>query len=97
MSMLQTHETKQIEEAIRPSFPNVLAYRYNSASIRVRVVDERFSSKSRSERHRMLEPVLASLPEDTQSDITVLLLLSPNELGTSPMNVEFEHPTPSRL
>jgi len=97
MNMVQTDETKQIEDAIRQAFPDVHAYRYNSASIRVRVIDERFRDKSKAERERMVDPVVAQLPDEIQSDITVLLLLAPQETTTSLMNLEFERPTPSRL
>jgi stress-induced morphogen len=92
-----TEETTRIEEAIRSEFPDVEAYRYNSASIRVRVIDERFRDKSKAERERMVSSLLNQLPEETQSDITILLLLTPDETKESLMNLEFEHPTPSRL
>jgi stress-induced morphogen len=93
----RTEETEKIEKTIQPNFPNVEAYRYNSASIRVRVIDGRFQNKSKSERHEMVYPLLKDLPEEILSDVTILLLLTPEELDTSPMNVEFEHPSPSRL
>lgn len=97
MSKRTTKETQHIEKVIRKAFPDVRAYRYNSASIRVRILDEKFANKTRVERERMLRPLLAQLPEETQSDITVLLLLAPHETSTSMMNLEFESPTPSRL
>jgi stress-induced morphogen len=99
VSKKKNRETKKIEEVIKPSFPNadVEVYRYNSASIRVRMIDIQFRGKSKAERHDMVAPLLRNLPENTQADITVLLLLSPEELETSPMNVEFEYPSPSRL
>jgi stress-induced morphogen len=97
MSRRFTKETRQIEQVIRKSFPDVRAYRYNSASIRVRVIDKKFTKMSRVERERLVDPLLDELPEDTKSDITILLLLAPHETATSPMNLEFEHPTPSRL
>lgn len=97
MSMLQTEETQTVEDVIRKRFPNVRAYRYNSASIRVRIIDDRFANTSKTERERMVNPILAELPEEIQSDITILLLLAPQETSTSMMNLEFEHPTPSRL
>ena len=37
------------------------------------------------------------LPEETQSDVTILLLLAPEEAGRSLMNLEFENPSPSRV
>ena len=93
----KTAETKKIEQVVGKRFPNVEAYRYNSASIRVRVIDEAFLGKSKAEREQMLASLLDSLPDKTQRDITILLLLAPEETTTSMMNVEFEQPSPSDL
>jgi hypothetical protein len=49
------------------------------------------------ERERLVLPLIRQLPEDIQADITILLLLAPEEAGKSLMNLEFENPTPSRL
>ena len=93
----KTDETREIERMLREHFPDVIAYRQNSASIRVRVVDERFRGKSLIDRENMVEPLLATMPEETQIDITILLLLSPEEIGRSMMNIEFEDPVESML
>lgn len=45
----------------------------------------------------MVDPLLEQLPTETQNDITILLLLAPEETHLSMMNLEFEHPTPSKL
>jgi stress-induced morphogen len=106
MSALQekkTAETARIEQLLLKHFPNhstahpPTVYRYNSASIRIRIVDDCFNGKTRSERERLVLPLLDKLSEETQSDITVLLLLTPEEMGQSLMNLEFENPTPSRV
>jgi stress-induced morphogen len=103
MGKKKTPETKRIERILRDSFPDhpadypPEAYRYNPASIRVRVVDESFRGKSRPDREAMVLPLLRKLGEDVRADITVLLLLSPDEVQQSMMNLEFEEPTPSRL
>ena len=60
---LRTSETRRVEEILREEFPNTDAYRYNSASIRVRVIDHRFEGKSTEERDAMVEPILEKLPE----------------------------------
>ena len=103
-SRKSTAETRQIEKLLREQFPEYpaeyppSAYRYNSASIRVRVVSERFAGKNRVERSELVYPVLEkNLPRDTWEDITIILLLAPDELDDSLMNREFEKPTPSRL
>lgn len=100
----KTAETRKIEKLLRQHFPDhppefpPEAYRYNPASIRVRVVSERFSGKDLVERSEMVYPILEkNLPEETWQDITVILLLPPGEVEDSFMNREFEKPTPSRL
>lgn|SRR5262245_17524395 len=99
----RTDETRMIEEELRKHFPNSprefppAAYRYNPASIRVRLVDPAFRGKSRSEREDMVYPVLQTLSESTQDDITILLLLTPEEVSDTLMSVEFDRPSRSRL
>jgi stress-induced morphogen len=99
----RTPETKRIEELLKERFPSYpkkyppIAYRYNPYSIRVRLVDKQFKGMSLSERYRLVEPLIECLPEETQEDITILLILAPDELNRSAMNLEFETPTPSPL
>src|SRR5204862_1194307 len=81
----RTDETRRIEELLRKAgFERVDAYRYNSASIRVRVVDQRFEGLSRERRDAMVEPHLEQLPERTQADITTLFVFAPSELQQTP-------------
>lgn len=75
----------------------VHSYRQNSASIRIRVIDPSFASMDLATRDDLLWEILERLPEGVQSQITVLLLLTPDETKTSLMNMEFDHPIPSRL
>lgn len=99
----QNAETRKIEGLLADHFADTpttippMAYRYNPASIRVRVVSDRFRGKSRSEREDMVLPIIRQLPENTQQDITILLLLAPEELDTSMMNTEFDNPSRSLL
>ncbi|MGE0607364.1 MAG: hypothetical protein AB7O62_09745 [Pirellulales bacterium] len=103
MATRSTKETKVIERLLAERFPGYpeewppRAYRYNSASIRIRIVHAMFEDKTKSDRDRLVRAVIRTLPEETQSDITVLLLLTPEELDASMMNREFEHPSPSAL
>lgn len=96
-----TKETNKIAHDLSKSKSfrdaKVDVYRYNSASIRIRIVDDCFKGKSLVEREEMVLPLIRKLPKKTQSDITVLLLLAPEEVSGSLMNLEFEDPTPSRL
>jgi hypothetical protein len=98
---LRTSETRKVEEVLRKVFPNTDAYRYNPASIRIRIVDPRFKGKSIQKRDALVEPHLKTLPEATQSDIMNLLTLYPNETEESTRaafaNLEFEDPSPSEL
>jgi len=94
----KTAETRKVEEILRKEFPHTDAYRYNSASIRVRVVDKRFEGKTTEQRDAMVEPLLEKLPQNTQADIINLLTLTPGEQAASSIaNLEFDDPSPSRL
>jgi hypothetical protein len=97
----RTDETRRVEAIFRTEFPNTDAYRFNSASIRVRVIDDRFKGKSLDEREEMVLPLFRQLPKKTRDDILLLLKLAPDELGKigreTLMNHEFEQPLPSHL
>lgn len=101
----QNEETHSVENILRSAgFEQVDSYRYNSASIRVRVIDARFEGLSHVERDTLIEPYLAKLPDDTQADIVTLLALAPSELAPGSkmlrqqlLNLEFEDPSPSQL
>ncbi len=73
------------------------AYRQNSVSIRIRIVDPDFTRLSRSDRHDAIWQILEQLPEDVQSHISTLLLLTPKEAPKSFANVDFDNPIPSKL
>lgn len=101
----RTDETRAVEELLRAAgFERVDAYRYNSASIRLRVVDARFEGLSPEKRDAMVEPHLEQLPERTQADIISLFTFAPSELEQTPrtlkefpLNAEFDDPSPSTL
>jgi hypothetical protein len=98
----RTPETRKIEELLRAKgFEWVDAYRYNSASIRVRVIDSRFEGMRIPEREDLVFPIIDSLPKGTREDILLLLLMAPSELrGRNRhllVNLEFENPLPSLL
>ncbi len=102
---MRTDESRMVEDALRKAgFQRVDSYRYNSASIRVRVIDPRFDGLKIEKRHAMIEPHLDQLPERTQADIISLFALAPSELEQKPetlrqfvKNVEFDDPSPSIL
>jgi stress-induced morphogen len=100
----RTSETRIVEDLLRQHFERADSYRYNSASIRVRVIDSRFEGLSREKRDAMVEQYLDTLPLETQQDIVTLFTFAPSELTRSPatfreflLNTEFDDPSPSTL
>lgn len=97
----RTDESRQVEDLLRSRFHQADAYRYNSASLRVRVIDPSFRGKSAAQRDRLVSRLLDTLPESIQADIVMLVALSPEEAqdfgGSYLENVEFENPSPSLL
>src|SRR5260370_23719907 len=84
-------------ERINPGAAATL-YRQNSASIRVRIVDERFSGWSKGKRHDYAWTFISErLTEDEIQEISMLLLLTPTELRTSFINTEFDDPIRSEF
>ncbi len=83
----------------RQSHPRaeIASYRQNSGSIRIRIIDPDFRGLDKALRHDQIWKILSELPEDTQTQITVLLLLTPEETKKSIANMDFENPIPSRL
>ena len=93
---------KQVLEALRPyeeQHPSaqIEAYRQNSVSIRVRIIDDDFSGISRTDRHEHIWTFLEKLPEEVLSEMSLLVLLTPAEAKNSFASYEFDHPTPSDL
>jgi hypothetical protein len=90
---------KLLEEKYLPDYPKakIDVYRYNSASIRIRVIDPSFSGLDWIECDTFLWKTIEELSEDTISQITLLMCLTPNEIAKSMMNMEFEDPTPTRF
>ncbi len=72
-------------------------YRQNSVSVRIRIIDPDLTGRSRAERNKDAWNYLNSLPEEIQSDVSSLILLTPEETKMSFANFEFEHPIPSNL
>lgn len=72
-------------------------YRQNSVSVRVRIIDPDLAGQGKPQRSQLAWRYLSQLPEDVQSDISTLLLLTPGETQKSFANFEFEDPIPSKL
>jgi stress-induced morphogen len=71
----------------------VEVFRYSPVSVRVRIIDPDFRGKNRSERHRSVWPLLYPLNEDVLGELTMLLLITPEERTSSSVNRDFEGPT----
>lgn len=101
----RTAESRMVEtKLLEAGFQRVDAYRYNSASLRVRIVDERFEGVDREGRDAMVETYIDSLPPNMQADIVNLVLVTPSELAAPAhnfrgfmLNTEFDNPSPSML
>lgn len=72
-------------------------YRQNRVSVRIRIIDPSFQGLDKPERHSKIWHYLEKLPEDAQGDISMLLLLTPDETKMSFANFEFEDPIPTQL
>ena len=100
----RTAETRMVEDVLKQHFEQADSYRYNSASIRVRVIDPCFEGMPREKRDAMVEQYLDKLPPETQRDIVTLFTFAPSDLKRTPttfrehmLNTEFDAPSPSML
>src|SRR5258708_1593149 len=73
------------------------AYRQNPVSIRIRVIDPDFRGVDEIDREDIIWPLLDELDEEVRADITLVLLLTPEETKKSFANLEFNNPIPSGL
>jgi len=71
--------------------------RHNPVSIRLRIIDPDFQGMDRIEREPAVWKLLRQLPEEVFVNITMLLLLTPEETTHSLASHEFDHPIPSRV
>src|SRR5438045_2706506 len=65
------------------------AYRYNPASVRVRIIDPDFKGIDPIDREELVWPIIDRLPDGIISDITALVLITPTERMRTPMSLEF--------
>jgi stress-induced morphogen len=71
--------------------------RHSPVSIRLRIIDPDFQGLDRLEREPEIWKLLHRLPEDVLVNITMLLLLTPEEAEYSLASQEFDHPIPSHV
>ena len=72
-------------------------YRQNPASVRIRIIDPDFAGINRVERNDRVWKYFDAISDDEQGDISMLVLLTPDETSRSTANLEFEDPVPSWL
>lgn len=89
-------EALQSYEADHPD-SQIDLYRQNAVSVRVRIIDPDFANQSKVERSKEAWKYLNSLPDEVQSDLSTLILLTPEETSQSFANFEFDDPIPSSL
>jgi hypothetical protein len=95
--------TQRIEQRLGgeylPNHPqaSIGVYRYNSASIRVRIIDPDFAGKDIVEREAEVLPIIRDMSDRVQDQITMLLLITPEEGKRSLLSAEFDDPRPSTL
>ena len=92
-------EIAAVLEAYEQDHPKakITIYRQNPVSVRVRVIDPDLKGKSKADRNDYVWNYLDRLSDDTQADISMLLLLTPSEVAKSFGNLEFEDPVPSNF
>lgn len=95
----QVQQIRDVLSRYENDHPNaqIEVRRQNSVSIRIRIVDPDFAGLDRVDREPAVWNVLKTLPEEVFTNITMLLLLAPDETQGSLANQEFEDPIPSRL
>ena len=97
-------QTSRIFTVLKAAFPGLsddesdVVYKYNRYSIRVRVIDAAFEDKSLAERDGQLKRILANLAPEDEENITMLMMLTPDEAAErDSMFEEFDNPGRSRL
>ena len=97
-------ETRIVDTLLaRVGFDQVDAYRYNPASIRLRVIDRRFEGLSREKHNDSLKRIWTNCLKPLNGTSFHCSPLLPSELTQTPrtfelsLNTEFEAPSPSML
>ena len=77
-------EVQRVKDALTPRFTAGETYRYNSASIRVRIIDNAFAALNQEERLDYVDTYLDKLPPEIQQQIVMLQLFTEEEARISP-------------
>ena len=68
-------------------------YRQSKSNIRLRVIDESYAGQLIKSRHQSLWKVLENLSLEDRNQVTLMVLLTPEETADSIVNYEFENPS----
>src|SRR3954447_2181440 len=92
-------EIKEVLSSYEKDHPSarIDLYRQNTASVRIRIIDSDFRGMSKRECNDLIWKYLEPASEASQSDVSMLVLLIPDEVNKSVANLEFEDPVPSIL
>ena len=94
---LQTFADQLVAYAEANPHVEIQLYRHTPYSVRIRVIDPNFRGKTKSMRHREVWPTLYELPEDILNELSVLILVTPEEKDSSMSSREFDDPIPSTM
>jgi stress-induced morphogen len=94
--LLAIKKALEVYEKAHPA-ARIELYRQNSISVRIRVIDPAFAGLEKSERHDKIWDHLVTLPDEIQGDVSMLVVLTPEEVKRSMANLEFENPSPSLI
>ncbi|MGL4463593.1 MAG: hypothetical protein ACRDD1_22330 [Planctomycetia bacterium] len=83
-------------ESLHPN-AEIDANRRNNVTMRVRIIDPDFKGVDRKTRHDDVWNHLEVLPEEVLSQLTMLLLITPDEKKNSIASIDFDRPATSRL
>ena len=95
-------DAELIVKAIKADgYTDVVAYRYNYASIRLRVICYQFAGVRSQQRLDRINDLLNTLPDSLNAQVVTMILTTPDELKDGGRhyfgNLDFEHPEPSEL
>lgn len=83
-NILQTHFHLDHPQAV------IDVYRYNSACVRIRIIDPSFAGMEIQDREQMVWPILERLPDEIVGQISVLLTIPPEERDDWSLSRDFD-------
>jgi stress-induced morphogen len=69
-------------------------YRRSRFALRIRIIDPDFAGLDRVDRDELIREYIKSVPDEVMDELSMLLLLTPDEVEQSIANFDFENPEP---